>query len=60
MNTKWLIEQQQFINEQRRTGSDERIRTKRVKTDLKRRVKKNTRKPNVALRHQEKEEWKSV
>jgi len=34
MNAIWLIEQQQFINEQRRAGSDERIRTKMLKSDL--------------------------
>ena len=60
MNAIWLIEQQQFINEQIRTGSDERIRTKMLKSDLERRVKKYTRRPGVAMRRQEEEEWKSV
>jgi hypothetical protein len=60
MNAKWLFEQQQFINEQRRTGTDERIRTQMLKSDLERRVKESTRRPGVAMRRQEKEEWKSV
>ena len=42
MNAIWLIEKQQLINEQRRTGSDERIRTQMLKSDLERRVKENT------------------
>ena len=60
MNAIWLIEHQHFINEQKRTGSDERIRTKMLKSDLERGVKENTRRPGVAMRRQEKEEWKSV
>ncbi len=53
MNAKWLIDQQQSINEQGRTGTDERIRTKMVESALGRMVKKNTGKTNLAMCNQE-------
>ncbi len=60
MKAKWVIRHESFINEQKRTGTDERIRTKLGKSDLGRRANKYTRRPGVAMRRQEKEEWKSV